>query len=290
MRQNQTFLRCACAQIDHTPDQPELLIQAHERAIAEAETAAVDLLVFPEASLTGYPASMAHVRAAAIPRTHSALLQLAQMCQQCTAVVGFVEHGADGQYYNAIAWLHRGQVLAVHRKINLPTYGRLREGTYFAKGQQTTRMRLPSGYQCGGLICADFWDPGLAYLSALARDMLLVVPFASTREAVGSGFSNEDGWQRICANHALIYGMPLLACNWAGQLGADMRFWGGSAIYDAKGHKAVEAGDRAETIVTDLSVADIHDARARLPTIRDLSPDLLMQEIPILKAHLNVAS
>lgn len=278
-------LRCACAQIEHRIDAPELMLKAHEEAIADAIDQSVDFLVFPEASLTGYPATLEEVQTGAIERDDPAILKLAEQCGQLTAVIGFMERGADDRVYNSLAWIGQGGVQKVHRKVNLPSYGRLREREFFSAGHQTSRVTLDSGWQVGGLICADFWDPGLAYLSALAEDSVIAVPFASTREGVGNGFSNEDGWHRICINHSLVYGMPVIACNWVGTFDSDMTFWGGSSIFDAKGNVIVEAKDGVELIIADLHHADIESARKRLPTIRDLSATLLVEEIGQLKGR-----
>lgn len=254
-------------------------MQAHVDALRSAEADHVDLLVFPEASLTGYPAQVEEVAPNMMAADDSRLLSLARLAGDVVTVVGFMENAGAGRVFNSMAWLHQGRVLGVHRKINLPSYGRLNEGAYFQSGEETTHLSLPGSWQCGGLICADFWDPGLAYLSALAQDDLLVVPFASTRRGVGGGFSNVEGWPRILANHASVYGMPIVACNWVGGFQDDLQFWGGSSIYDANGQALVTAGDTADFIVADIERNDILQARKRLPTIRDLSPNILAREI-----------
>lgn len=38
-------------------------------------------------------------------------------------VVGLVEEASPGEYYNALAILQDGEIVVVHRKLNLPTYG-----------------------------------------------------------------------------------------------------------------------------------------------------------------------
>ncbi len=281
---NQDLLRCGAAQIAHRPFAGDALLNAHLDMIASAAQKGVGFLVFPECSLTGYPADLQQAAAMALPADDAQILQLAEASSEMVSVIGFVERGADDSLYNAMAWVFRGAVMAVHRKINLPTYGRLVEGEIFAPGTGTTRIHLPNGWQCGGLICADFWDPGLAYLSALARDAVLAVPFASTEEAVGDGFSNADGWLQILRNHALVYGMPVVASNWTGAFD-DMRFWGGSAIVDAKGNIAACGGREPDLILADIALADTEAARRRLPTIRDLSPAILRAEIQGLMEH-----
>ena len=271
-------LRAALAQIVHTPDQPEVLFEKHLEWSKWAEREEVDLLVFPETSLTGYPDSKKAIETTAISRTDQRLKELAFRCRASCAVVGFVELGDDGRYYNSIAWLQKGDVLAVHRKINLPTYGRLEEGNFFARGTLPTSVDLGNSWRCGGLICADLWDPGLLYLSALERCSVLAVPIASTLEAVGNGFSNEQGWDLVSRYSSLMYGLPLIRCNWTGPF-QDMTFWGGSAITGADGTILAEADTSETFLVADLDLQSVQGARQTLPTLQSLSPSLMLQEL-----------
>lgn len=274
-------LRVACAQILHTPGQPDCLLDAHQQAITRAEQDDIDLIVFPETSLTGYPGAAEDVISSAIDLKDQTLTRLADMCQSTTAVVGFVERGDDTLFYNSIAWLHKGQITAIHRKVNLPTYGRLEEQKYFAKGRSTTAVDLAEGWKCGGLICADIWDPGLLYLSSLQQCTVLCVPVASAAEAVGNGFSNQRGWDVVSQYSALLYGLPILRCNWVGSF-QNMTFWGGSAIYGPDGKSLETAGTGEAFISAELLHDSVVQARMTLPTTRTLSVDVVERG---LQAH-----
>ena len=252
-----------------------------------AEKERVDLLVFPETSLTGYLTGADAAMSGALPLDSGKLKTLAQECRTTYAVVGLIELGQGGLIYNSIVWLHRGQILAVHRKINLPTYGRLEEGRYFAKGEKTTCIELKEGWICGGLICADLWDPGQLYLTALSNPALLAVPVASTLEALGSDFSNPEGWDLVCRYTALIYGLPVIRCNWVGA-SLDMTFWGGSAIYGPDGRELCNAGNGEGVITAMLSLEDVMRARQILPTVRTLNSAHLSRELASLEMRTKV--
>jgi predicted amidohydrolase len=206
------------------------------------------------------------------------LIALARACGQMTAVVGFVEEGRGGNFYNAIAWLQNGEIVNIYRKINLPTYGRLDEAKFFTAGAVTEIVDMDRHWICGGLICADAWDPGLLYLTAMRKATVLALPIASTREAVGGGFSNSDGWALVTQYAAMTYGLPILRCNWTGTH-LDMQFWGGSAIYDPSGRVLAAASDGAEMIVAEVTYADLVSARQTLPTTRTLSPEVLRRDL-----------
>ncbi|SNS27723.1 nitrilase-related carbon-nitrogen hydrolase [Tropicimonas sediminicola] len=272
-------LRCACAQIEHKPHDPDALFTAHIASLEEAHDRQVDLVTFPETSLTGYPPGGGEVRKMAIWADDRRLLALAAKCRNTYAVVGFVEHGRGGHFYNSIAWLHKGEVLKVYRKINLPTYGRLDEGKYFTAGKRTQTIDIDRHWICGGMICADSWDPGQLYLSAMRESTVLALPIASTKEAVGGGFSNEQGWDIVARYTAMIYGLPILLCNWTGPH-LDMNFWGGSSVYGPDGRKLASASGAPEMICADVRFADVVHARQTMPTVRTLMPQLLLRELP----------
>lgn len=275
-------LHVGCAQIAHTPDAPDRLRAAHLQAFDHAQAQSLDLLVFPECSLTGYPDSAAFTRQAAIRADGPELTELAAACGPITAVVGFIED-ADGQYFNSMAWIAQGTLRAVHRKVNLPNYGRLREAEFFTAGDTVAPLPLGGDWIGGGLICADFWDPGLVYLAALQGTTVMALPIASTLQAVGDGFSNPEGWHLACASAAMMYRLPILRCNWTGPY-EDMTFWGGSAIYDASGQTLATAGADPTLIHAPLSARDLAHQRAMLPTVRDLRPEVLSAGIANLHA------
>ncbi|MBU2937190.1 MULTISPECIES: nitrilase-related carbon-nitrogen hydrolase [Pacificibacter] len=281
MMRHREVLRCACAQIEHTPDSPDTLFHKHVAFLEEAHDGQIDLTVFPETSLTGYPADGDAVRKSAIWADDPRLLALAQKCRHGYAVVGFVEHGRGGQFYNSIAWLHKGEVLKIYRKINLPTYGRLDEGKYFTAGKRTMTLEIDRHWICGGMICADSWDPGQLYLSAMRKSTVLALPIASTKEGVGGGFSNEAGWDLVGRHTAMVYGLPILMCNWTGPH-LDMHFWGGSTIFGPDGTRYAHTGQGEAFLIAEISYADVIHARQTMPTVRTLMPQLLLRELPSL--------
>jgi predicted amidohydrolase len=105
----------------------------HLDVIDAARDAGVDVLVFPELSLTGHAAGAEALRIA-LRRDDPSIGELARAAGPMCTVAGFIEEGAGAQFYNAAVVLRDGAAVAVHRKINLATYGRLEDGKHFAAG------------------------------------------------------------------------------------------------------------------------------------------------------------
>jgi predicted amidohydrolase len=266
-------VRVAVAQIECRPGDIAANLKSHLEALRSAQARNVDLLVFPELSLTDYlsePDTQALARAADAQE----LSEIATAAGDMAVSVGFMERGCDGRIYNAQAVLRRGACLQVHRKANLPTYGRLVEGRYYAPGRSVDLARLNGGWNAATLICADTWNPALPWLAAIQNADLLIVPVASSVDAVDVEFDNPGGWDLNLRHTAMTYGLPVIMANHCGRRGG-LNFWGGSRILDPFGRELARAGSERCLIVAELSLSDVATARGRLPTIRDADPELV---------------
>jgi predicted amidohydrolase len=241
----------------------------HLDMIERARPAAVDLLVFPELSLTDY-LSRPDLASLSRPAGCDELAAIGEATGSMHVSVGFIERGEDGRCYNAQVLLGGGNA-QIHRKINLPTYGSLVESEVYSPGATLDRARLGGEATATTLICADTWNPALPWLAALQEPDLLIVPVASSHFAVDATFDNPAGWTLNLCHTALTYGLPLVMANHCGQRGG-FDFWGGSRILDANGRELARAGDQPELIVAEVSNGVTREARRRLPTIRDADP------------------
>jgi predicted amidohydrolase len=268
-------LNVAAAQIECRPGDVPANLSVHLAMVERARRLGVDLLVFPELSLTDYLAAP-DCAALALDRDAPTLSELARSAGMMAVSVGFIERGADGRYFNAQALLTDGEVASVHRKLNLPGYGQLREDKVYAAGETLALSPLADGWQAVTLVCADSWNPALPWLAALAGANLLILPAASSRDAVDGDFDNPRGWEINLAHTAMTYGLPTIFANHCGWRG-DLDFWGGSRILDASGRELARAGTGPELIVAELDLADGQAVGEALPTVRDSNPALVQR-------------
>ena len=266
-------MRVAVAQIECRPGDVSANLESHLAALRSAHALRADLLVFPELSLTDY---LREPDTSALARSANAaeLREISAAAGNMIVSVGFIERGSDGRIYNAQALLGQGACLQVHRKANLPTYGQLVEGRYYAPGRSVAPARLPGGWTAATLVCADTWNPALPWLAALQQADVLIVPVASSVGAVNADFDNPGGWDLNLRHTALTYGLPVVMANHCGRRGG-LDFWGGSRILDPFGHELARAGPEPCLILAELKHADVATARHRLPTIRDADPDFV---------------
>ena len=251
-------------------------IETHLGWIAEGHAIGLDLLVMPEVSLTGHYGADDLLNAA-MKRTNPRLTRLAEAAKEMAVVVGFIEEGPAAQFYNAAAILYRGNVVYLHRKVNLPTYGKLEEGKHFASGRFVDTHALDEDWRAGLLICADLWNPALTHLAFLHGATLLVAPVSSGVEAVGAEFDNPGGWALTMRFYSMMYGAPSIMVNRTGTE-KDLTFWGGSRIIDAFGREIAVAGSEPELISAELDYNVTRQARRLLPTVRDSNLALVHRE------------
>lgn len=261
-------------------------LDKHRAYIAQAREQGVELLLFPELSLTGYQVGLKAVDLA-MEKHDPHLLALAEEAGEMTVAVGFVEEGFAAQFYNSCALLRRGRLDFIHRKINLATYNDLEEDKYFAEGRYVEVAPLEVPWTAGITICADMWNPGLVHMAALHGATVLLGPVASGLDVMGEQFSNPEGWAMTVKFYASVYGMPVVMANHCGTE-ANVRFWGGSRIVDPFGQVLAEADDTEQLIVADLDYNDVRRARFQLPTVRDSNLDLMAREVDRLVNRVGV--
>ncbi|WP_251978446.1 nitrilase-related carbon-nitrogen hydrolase [Salinicola avicenniae] len=244
----------------------------HHELIREGRERRLALLAFPELSLTGYDLG-ATVREVAMKPDDPRLLALARASGEMLSVVGFVESVAPGEYANAAACLRDGRVVAVHRKMNLCTYGGHEEGKLFRPGRQLTQAEA-GGLACGVMICADLWNPGLAHAAMLRRPDLIVTPINSALGMVEGEFDDEANWLACLRFYAMVYGTPIVMAHRDGEEKGG-RFWGGSCIVGVDGHPLARAAAGSGIVSAVIDRADIARARFAMPTHRDADTPLV---------------
>lgn len=224
-------------------------IAANVDNIARAATHARDelgaeMIVFPELTLTGYPAEDLLLRADFITEANNALYQLADRVEGIALIVGFPERDGD-KLYNSAAVLHQGAIVACYRKRALPNYGVFDEQRYFTTGNQPCVFEF-NGTFIGLTICEDVWRQGIIEDNKEAGAELLLTLNASPFNS-GKIHQRED----IICSQVKAAKIPLVYVNQVG--GQDeLIFDGASFVVDADG----EVVFRAEEFKEQLSVVE----------------------------------
>jgi predicted amidohydrolase len=274
-------LNIALAQINTYLGDVDANLEKHLAVIKQAHAAGVDLLVFPELSLTGYVLQDLTPHVARKPTLDDPVFKvLLDASQSLDLVVGFVDEDSRHRFYIAGAYLSKGEVLHVHRKVYLPTYGLFDEGRFFAWGNDVRAFDTRFG-RIGLLICEDFWHASPPYLLWLdGADILLL-----TSASPGRGLSNEPKlesarWvEHINRAYASLFTDYVVHANRVGYEDG-LNFWGGSTVFDPNGELLVQGPYHQEELVqAEIDLRQLHRTRARLPLLRDERTALVMREM-----------
>jgi predicted amidohydrolase len=262
-----------------------------------ADGSSPDLVVLPEAATTGYFLEGA-VYDLALPAARFAE-DLARAWREGTGgrsvelCCGFFEN-ADGTYYNSAIYLRvdgKGhEIVHVHRKMFLPTYGVFDEERFLSRGRHLSVFETKLG-RAAMLICEDSWHAIMPTIAAVKGARIIIVPSASPGRGIEGGpeLTSITRWRELLKAIAAEHGVYVLYAGLTGFEGGK-GMTGSSSVIDPWGRIQVEGPDIGECVVRgfiDPREGDL--ARATLPLLGDLNavlPDLLLdEELPLPKAR-----
>ncbi len=125
-----------------------------------AKSAAVDLVLFPELSVCGYPPRDLVDRPWFVQRNRDTAEEIARKTRGIAVVCGIVTpaHATTGKHVlNSAALLRDGQVSAIQSKRLLPTYDVFDELRNFAPADSQSLMTV-ADTSCALTICEDAWN------------------------------------------------------------------------------------------------------------------------------------
>jgi len=273
-------INLALAQINTVLGDVEANLEKHLALAKEARAQKADLLVFPELSLTGYVLQDLVPTVSHHPADDDPVFRpLLKASRDLDLVVGFVDEDARHRFYIAAAYLSRGEIVHVHRKVHLPTYTIFDERRFLAAGDSFRAFDTRFG-RAGILICEDFWHISSPYLLWLDGADILLMTSASPGRGVTDEHIGSSEWVETI--HKAYAGLFTVFVAHANRVGFEdgLNFWGGATAYDPDG-KLIAKGPYDDEAITYavLDLAQIRRTRARLPLLRDEQMGLVMTEL-----------
>lgn len=269
------------AQINPTLGNLHANLELHLREIEAAKAAGAQVLVFPELSLTGYFLKD-QTAELATDLEQPELQRLIGLSGDLSIVVGFVERDRGGSLFNSCAWLERGEVRHVHRKVHLVSYGMFDEQRDFAAGHRFQSFESRWG-RFGILTCEDAWHMPGPYTYFLDEVDGIVVPSAGPGRGVASadepGLRSTATWDRLLCNWAMLTQSFVVYANRVG-FEDGIAFGGGSVVHGPEG-RVVSRLEGLDPGVLDarLDGAELRRARIAVPLRRDERPWNLADEL-----------
>lgn len=257
-------------------------LQLIESQVAAAVSNKADLIVFPELALTGYFLKDL-VPDVAISLDSPEIALLKRLSRDIAISVGFVEATADYRFFNSAIFLDKGEIVHLHRKVYLPTYGLFDEQRYLARGDRFRAFDSRFG-KMGLLICEDIWHLSAPYILAMQGATTIICLSSSP----GRGLTDDErlgstiAWQRLTATTATFLNARVLYCNRVG-FEDGINFWGGSEAVAPCGTSL----SRGKLLEEDLVFATMKEGELRRerifsPLMRDEDLALTIRELKLI--------
>lgn len=200
-----------------------------KKSLSEALSQGVDILVFTELFLIGYPPEDLVLKPAAVKDCREATEELAALTAgtSLSVLMGTPWRNEDG-LFNAVAILRDGRVTDLRFKHELPNYAVFDEKRVFDAGPLPAPVTI-AGVSIGIPICEDIWFDRVTQSLKQQGAELLIVPN-------GSPYRRPVKQERLASARARVSetGLPLIYVNQVG--GQDeLCFDGGSFALDADG-------------------------------------------------------
>ncbi len=185
-----------------------------KEAVAESLKSEVDVVLFPEMVLTGYPvedlALRPAFRKASIDRVQLLAKELKDLgAGEVLVVVGYLDE--KDKPHNAVALIHGGEIRAKYIKHHLPNYGVFDEFRNFGQGKGTLVVRH-RGVDIAVVICEDIWqDQGPVAELAKRTPGIVLVPNGSPYER-----NKDDVRLALVQRRVVQIGAPMIYVNMTG--------------------------------------------------------------------------
>ena len=273
--------RIALAQLAPRLGEVDANLELARGWLRRAADEGAQLAAFPELALTGYLLSDL-VPEVAMRADDARLTALSREAPGMLLAIGFVEETDAHRFCNSAALLRDGELIGVHRKVYLPTYGMFDEGRFTRAGDRIRTLAVgePLG-RIGLSVCEDFWHASLPMLQALDGAGLLVNLAAGPARAPGSaaGLAAIAGWHKMQDTYALLGTVAVAFCNRVGNE-EGLTFWGGSRLLAADGATIAEGPLYEEALVVgSLQTDDLRMQRYSLPLLADERIELVRREL-----------
>jgi len=226
--------------------------------IHKAKADGVDLLVFSELAVCGYPPQDLLEKKSFIEQNE---LSIEEIASECTKNIGVIigaptlnHHQKGKRLYNSALFLTDGKVEFIQNKTLLPTYDIFDEYRYFEPNEKFNVIEF-KGEKIAITVCEDLWDFQPVENDFAKSQLYSITPMEKLSEfkpnviinIAASPFSYTKIWGRknIFIRNAKQYGLPVFNVN---QVGAqtELIFDGGSLVVNPDGTIADELNLFAE--------------------------------------------
>ncbi|MCK5930758.1 MAG: NAD(+) synthase [Fulvimarina manganoxydans] len=262
--------------------------RAIEAQAREASQRDVDVVVFPELSLTGYANDDLHLQEATLLATLAGIESIRAASEDLKPVLLIgAALSRNGRLYNCALAIHRGRILGVVPKIYLPNYREYYEKRWFASGDGTDGLTIEIGEETvpfgpdllfaasdrPGLvlhieICEDYWAPFPPSIDGALAGATVLCNLSASNITIGK---SHDRHLLSASQSMRCLGVYAYSAAGHGESTTDLAWDGQGEIYElgdllAESERFSRGG---ELLIADVDCNRVLQERMRMPTFND---------------------
>ncbi len=212
--------------------------------IEKARNQKVDLVVFSELAISGYPPRDFLEFDDFIQQCQDAVQTLAQQCKGIAAIIGLPTRNPNEKgkpLYNTAVFIENGEIKQHIHKSLLPNYDIFDEYRYFEPNKSFECVNL-KGKNLAVTICEDLWnvqDNPLYIINPMDELISQNPEFIINIAASPFNYQQTKIRKDVLHRNAVKYALPLFYVNHVGAQ-TELLFDGGSLVMDAQGKTMLE--------------------------------------------------
>lgn len=223
-----------------------------------AQTDAIDLLVFPEMTLTGFTMKSNNFAEELEGESYIFFSSLAKE-KKCSVLFGMIEKGKKKNFNTLVHLNNQGKIISTYRKIHPFSYST--EDVFYGKGKNTVVTKV-KGIKIGLSICYDLRFPELYRF--YAKDKVhLIVDIANWPD------TRVEHWRTLLKARAIENQCYVAGVNRVGN-DPKLHYNGFSSVFDPMGKEIVAVENDEKVIIAEMDKTYVNEVRKKLPFLDDM--------------------
>jgi predicted amidohydrolase len=220
---------------------------------------AVNLLIFPEMTLTGFTMKSEEFAEELEGESYSFFSLLAKE-KKCAVMYGIIEKGRKKNFNTLVHLNNQGKIIASYRKIHPFSFAN--EDRYFGKGKNPVVAKV-KGIKIGLSICYDLRFPEL-YRFYAKEKVHLIIDIANWPD------TRIEHWRSLLKARAIENQCFVAGVNRVGD-DPKLHYNGFSSVFDPMGIEIVSVENDEKIIVVEIDKTIVNEVRKKLPFLNDMN-------------------
>lgn len=254
-------MKVGLTQMDIVWEDKEKNMERVQKLMAQAEKQGVELLVFPEMTLTGFTMNTALAGEELLFSPTLRFFKESSVRYHMALAFGFVED-FGGEFYNKLIIVSEGRILYDYDKIHPFHYGE--EAMHYIGGHEVKVVKLKE-LTMSGFVCYDLRFPEIFQAVSGQSDLILVIANWPKERILH--------WETLLRARAIENQCYTIGVNRTGK-GNGLEYTESSMAFDPFGERVTKAHSKAELMVVDVDADRVRQIREQFPFRKDRKVEL----------------